>query len=220
MLFQKQLRAIKHALIRLRLPRGVAAGKGVLVRPPFHIPFGRGIAIGKNTTILDGAYIMLIKEYGGVQHTPSISIGDDVYIGRDLYIASMGEVTIGDGCGLSDHVYLNDSDHSLDWSLGHITKRPMTTKGPIHIGPNCYIGYRVAILSGVTLGECCVVGVNSVVTRSFPAYSMIGGAPARLLRTFDHATRTWVPPPDPSSTMDEQFASEPVFHEPRPERRH
>ncbi len=39
-----------------------------------------------------------------------------------------------------------------------------------------------------------MLGVNSAVTRTSPAYSMIGGAPARLLRTFDHTTHAWVAP--------------------------
>jgi acetyltransferase-like isoleucine patch superfamily enzyme len=43
-------------------------------------------------------------------------------------------------------------------------------------------------MSGVTLGDYCVVGANSVVTRSFPAGSVIAGAPARLLRTLPIAT--------------------------------
>ncbi|WP_345934273.1 acyltransferase [Granulicella sp. WH15] len=71
-------------------------------------------------------------------------------------------------------------------------KQALESKGPIRIGRNCFLGYRAAVLPGVTLGEGCVVGINAVVTRSFPAHSMLAGVPAKVIRTFDHSTQTWV----------------------------
>lgn len=198
MWFRRQLKNFNLWQRRLRLPRGLVLGKGAFLRPPFKIPYAQGISLGAGTHIHTNALIILFKEHAGVTFSPRVVIGEDVYMGRNLYMACVGEITIGDRCGFSDEVFINDSDHSLDWSLGHIEDRPLITKGPIRIGSDCYIGYRVAILGGVTLGDHCVVGVNSVVTRSFPPYSMIGGSPARLLRTYDHATRTWVVPTEPT----------------------
>lgn len=56
------------------------------------------------------------------------------------------------------------------------------TLGEIIIGNNVWIGEGVAIFSGVTIGDNCVIGSNAVVNKSFPANSIIGGIPARLLR--------------------------------------
>jgi acetyltransferase-like isoleucine patch superfamily enzyme len=52
----------------------------------------------------------------------------------------------------------------------------------IIIGANSWLGANVVILPGVVLGEGCVVAANSVVTRSFDAYSIIGGVPAKLIK--------------------------------------
>jgi lipopolysaccharide O-acetyltransferase len=71
-------------------------------------------------------------------------------------------------------------------------QQALISKGPVTIGRRCFLGFRVAVMPGVTLGEHCVVGANSTVTRSFPAYSMIGGSPARLLKTYSLETHQWM----------------------------
>jgi acetyltransferase-like isoleucine patch superfamily enzyme len=57
-------------------------------------------------------------------------------------------------------------------------------KGPIYIGSNCWIGASVIIMPNVTLGEFCIVAASSFVNKSFPAFSIIGGRPAKLIRSF------------------------------------
>jgi acetyltransferase-like isoleucine patch superfamily enzyme len=56
--------------------------------------------------------------------------------------------------------------------------------GPVKIGDHCWIGADSIIMPDVILGDFCVVAANSFVNRSFPPYSIIGGNPARLIRTF------------------------------------
>ena len=93
---------------------------------------------------------------------------------------------------LSEYVYITDNAHGLHPERGPIMKQPLESKGPVHIGRNCFLGFRVSIMPGVTLGEHCVVGANSVVTRSFPAYSMVAGMPAKLIKVFDHSKKGWI----------------------------
>ncbi len=54
---------------------------------------------------------------------------------------------------------------------------------PVSIGNDCWLGANAVILPGVNLGTGCVIGANAVVTRSFPEYSVIGGVPAKLLKS-------------------------------------
>ena len=61
-------------------------------------------------------------------------------------------------------------------------KRKLYTKGPVIIGNNVWIGDKATILGGVTIGDGAVIAANSVVTKDVPAYSVVGGNPARVIK--------------------------------------
>lgn len=188
------LSSIKDNLRQLRKGplRGMETGTGVIIERPHRISAPKYIRVGDRTFIHRNAMITPILEYEGMRYTPTVSIGSDVYIGPNLYLACLGRVVIGDGSVLSEYVYINDSSHGIDPDGGPIMKQPLVHGGDVVIGKSCFLGLRVAIMPGVTLGDHCVVGTNSVVMKSFPPYSMLSGSPARLLGQYDRATKTWV----------------------------
>lgn len=61
-------------------------------------------------------------------------------------------------------------------------KRPITSKGPVIIGNNVWIGDKATILPGVTIGDGSVIAANAVVTKDVPPYSVVGGNPAIVLK--------------------------------------
>ena len=63
-----------------------------------------------------------------------------------------------------------------------IRQQGVTRKG-INIGRNCWIGSKVTILDGVTIGEGCIIAAGAVVTQSFPENSVIAGVPAKLIKS-------------------------------------
>jgi acetyltransferase-like isoleucine patch superfamily enzyme len=180
---------VKSLLYR---PSGVSFGERSFIRRPYTIQGRRHIRFGSRTSVGERFHATAIEEYAGVRYHPVIEAGDDVYIGRSAYFTAIHKISIGDGCVLSDHVYITDESHGLDPHAGPIMLQQLVSKGPVIIGARCFLGYRVAIMPGVTLGEGCVVGANSTVTRSFPAYSMIAGSPARLIKTYRHDLRRWI----------------------------
>jgi acetyltransferase-like isoleucine patch superfamily enzyme len=181
--------------ILLQRPWGLQRlGKRSVVKRPRKLIGRKSIQIGDDTYILSKSLILAVSRYAGKMYHSSVRIGNGVYIGGHVYLTAMQEISIGDGCVLSEHVYITDLNHSFDPTRGPIMSQDLVTKGAVRIGANCFLGYRSAVMPGVTLGEWCIVGANSVVTRSFPAYSMIAGAPAQLIKVYSHELGKWVDP--------------------------
>lgn len=135
------------------------------------------VSIGRNVLIGRDAWIStLSKKFGG-----KINIGDDTKIGRNFVCHSLSKITIGSGCLFSYSVSLLDHNHKFE-----INKSPTVTgideAREINIGSNCFIGAHSFILKGVHLGDGCVVAANSLVNKSFPKNSLVGGSPAKLIK--------------------------------------
>ncbi|MEY2480206.1 MAG: maltose O-acetyltransferase [Verrucomicrobiota bacterium] len=106
-----------------------------------------------------------------------IRIGDRNYFNRNLMIDACGLVEIGNENMFGPDIYITDSNHS---HLAGASPRELPMKiGRVKIGNHCWIGAKVVILKDVELGDGCVVGAGAVVTRSFPAGSVITGVPGR-----------------------------------------
>ncbi len=168
-------------------PSGIAMGPRSYIFRPFAINQPHALQLGERCEILADSYIWT-RESGN----PRVQIGDSTYIGRHFYLTAIGSITIGIRCVLSDYVYITDCAHGLAPHAGFILHQPLESKGHVAIGDGCFVGFRAVILPGVTLGAHCVVGANSVVTRSFPPYSMVAGAPARLIKTYSHDIKQWI----------------------------
>jgi acetyltransferase-like isoleucine patch superfamily enzyme len=174
-------------------PFGITLGSGSYFKPPKQINGGKYITVGDYSIIGHSAWLGAFDYYYKQTFFPKLIIGDNVNIGNYACITCINEVIIEDGCLISEFVYISDHYHGYDPKSNiEPAKQPLYTKGRVIIGKNTFIGYRVSILSGVTLGRNCVVGAHSIVTKSFPDYSMIAGTPARLIKTYDFEKGDWI----------------------------
>ncbi|WP_318838245.1 acyltransferase [Leptospira yasudae] len=100
-----------------------------------------------------------------------------------------GDIEIGTNCLFGPNVTVLSGTHNIngrklirDLDREYIEKNGNVYSEKIQIGDDCWLGVNSVILPGVTLGKGCVVGANSVVTKSFEDYAVIGGIPAKLLK--------------------------------------
>ena len=167
-------------------------GVGARVVHPYYIYGQWNIEVGKYFSADQNFWMEAIESYGEQKCEPSIYIGDNVRINRNCHIGAIDSITIGNGVLLGSNILITDHAHGDSTSSQQLippTQRPLYSKGPVVIGNNVWIGDNAVILPNVTLGDGCIVGAGAVVTKSFPAGSVIGGNPARLLKQVSHGDR-------------------------------
>ena len=144
------------------------------------------IQIGKNTCILRGIILTAWDKYESQKFTPAIEIGDNCNIGEFCHISACQLIKIGNNLLTGRYVYISDNSHgncSLEEANIHPSKRKLHIKGPVIIGNNVWIDERVCILSGVTIGDGAIIAANSVVTHDVPPLTVVGGIPAKIIKT-------------------------------------
>lgn len=122
---------------------------------------------------------------GGAFTYKTISIGDDVFIGRNCCFQSEhGTIHIGSHVMFGPGVNIHGGDHDI--SLGD---SPMKSRdkeigadGEVRIGNDVWIASNAIILGGVSIGDGAVVGAGAVVTKNVPENAIVAGVPAKLIR--------------------------------------
>lgn len=189
------LRAAR-VLLYLRNPKGATFGKGVRFFNLPRISWGRflklgqhvfisalgreGVVLGNNVGI--GDYSKLVVSMSMNNMGAYIRIGNNVGIGEYAYLGGAGGLEIGDDCIIGQYLSCHPENHNHSNLELPIRLQGVTRQG-IKIGRNCWIGSKVTILDGVTLGDGCIVAAGAVVNKSYPANSIIAGVPARLIKT-------------------------------------
>jgi acetyltransferase-like isoleucine patch superfamily enzyme len=122
----------------------------------------------------------------------NITVSDNVYIGRFANIHTNSSISIGANSVISDYVYISTLSHGFNPENGPIMQQASYDKGPVVLGENVFLGFGVKVMPNITLGDWCIIGAGSVVTKSFPSYVMVAGNPAKVIRHYDHVSKTWV----------------------------
>jgi acetyltransferase-like isoleucine patch superfamily enzyme len=156
-------------------------GAGSMLRKPLLLAGGRHIRVGHGVHLGPFWRLEALERFQGSPYRPSISIGDRVTAEIGLHVAAARQVQIGNDVLIASWVYITDHGHRIDSSLPPIAAG-LDEPRPVMVGDGCWLGERVVVLPGVALGPGCVVGAGAVVTRSFPAGSVVAGVPAQLLR--------------------------------------
>lgn len=145
-----------------------------------------GVSLGHNFKL--GAFSRIIASGSLGNIGKGVRIGAGVGVGEYAFIGGAGGVVIGAGTIAGQYLSLHPENHVFDDPAQPIKDQGVTRAG-IEIGPGCWIGAKVTICDGVNIGQHSVIAAGSVVTQSFPAHSLIGGVPARLIRSLAGAER-------------------------------
>jgi len=141
------------------------------------------IKIGKNFKIGKGAQLYS-------KDNSKIIIGDNVLIGLNCDIGGSGEIEIQDNVIMASGINIVSSNHAYtDPNLP--IREQGGTWAKVTIQKDSWIGRNAIILSGVNIGKHCVVGAGSVVTKSIPDYSVVGGNPAKIIKKYNFETKEW-----------------------------
>ncbi|MEX0745750.1 MAG: DapH/DapD/GlmU-related protein [Phycisphaeraceae bacterium] len=173
--------------------RGVVIGRNVTIRHPHRIHIGDRVIIDDNC-VLDAKG----------EHDRAIIIGDDAIIGRNTVLSCKGgtirvgsavnvsvnctfvsetELTVGEKVLVAGHGYfIAGGNHGIDRVDIPICEQPCRQKGGLHIERHCWVGAAVTVLDGVRVGRDAIVAAGAVVHRDVPAYAIVGGVPARIIR--------------------------------------
>jgi acetyltransferase-like isoleucine patch superfamily enzyme len=126
---------------------------------------------------VDDSFLLIPPFYatGGAD----IRIGRNVFVNQNCTFYDLGGLDIADDVMIGPNVSLITSGHPVEPSR----RRAFTIAQPIVIERNVWIGAGATIIGGVTVGENSVVAAGSVVTRSVPPNTLVGGNPARVIRS-------------------------------------
>jgi maltose O-acetyltransferase len=108
-----------------------------------------------------------------------IEIGDNVFVNYGTSLSAHMLIRIGNDCQIGSYVCLMDNDyHRVE------DRTQLSESRPIILCDNVWLGVRVIVLKGVTIGENSVIGSGSVVTKDVPPNCVAAGLPAKVIRTF------------------------------------
>ena len=167
-------------------PEFKSIGKGCHIEKMRSLIGAKNIIIGEHCSIGFNSQLTAHESFRGGSYSPRIEIGNNVSLGDYIHVTAINSITICDGVLTGRWVTISDHSH------GHVEPEEMSmapnyrelfSKGAVYIGKNVWIGDKASIMPGVTIGEGCIVGANTVVTKDVPPYSVVVGSPAKIVKT-------------------------------------
>lgn len=162
-----------------------SAGDNIFFAGHARIGGGKHINIGKNTKFGEHAMLSAWESYNGIDYSPQVIIGENCNFGYSIHITCINKIIIGNNVLTGMNVIISDNNHgNIDLHSLSIPpqKRPLNSKGEVVIGNNVWIGDKVAVLSGVHIGDGAIIAANAVVTKDIPGNCVAGGVPAKVIK--------------------------------------
>jgi acetyltransferase-like isoleucine patch superfamily enzyme len=135
------------------------------------------VKIGRRFVAESDVYLKVVDD------NARLEFGDFVFVGRGSEFDVIERVSVGDHTVIAPGCFITDHGHGMS-PVARVDEQRGIAK-PVTIGSDVWLGAKVVVVAGVSIGDGAVVGASSVVTRDVPAMAVVAGVPARLLRYRD-----------------------------------
>ena len=132
------------------------------------------LTTGERVQIEHGSHVKIVDDQAQVSLGAATFIGFGTELDVALELRVGRHVLIAPGCFITDHAHRHALGRPID-SQGTVSRA-------VRIGDDVWLGARVVVLPGVTIGDGAIVGAGAVVTRDVPAGTVVTGVPARIVR--------------------------------------
>lgn len=184
--------ALKHYW----LARFGRAGRGISIGLDFQAYQPERIELGHNVIIANRVTLRAMTTYPWTSppqsFDPHIMIGDGCFINNGTQLSCIDQITLGRNVMIAENCFIADNNHGYENPALSIKEQPLTSKGPVTIGDDSWIGANSIIAGGVTIGRHCVIGANSMITRDVPDFSVAAGAPGKIIKRYEHDRGAWI----------------------------
>lgn len=171
---------------------GLEVGDGVLIIGDRSMRIGAGFRAGRSL------WLEAVTQYGSQMLSPALHIGERFSGSDGVHIACAFDVIIGDDVLVGSKVHITDHNHGLYQGKDSVSSPfdPPATRplygAPVRIGNRVFLADGVVVLPGSEIGNGAIVGANSVVRGRLAPDTIYAGAPAKPVKRFEAATRSWI----------------------------
>lgn len=178
-----------------RIGRGLVLGRHVSVLHPGKIVLGDDVIIAdgcaldargdKNRGIVVESNVVMGRRAALVCKDGDITVGRDVGIGTNSLLSAVAgnHIEIGDHVLLGPYTYLGGHSYHFERTDIPIALQDLDGRGGVRIEDNVWLGARVTVLDGVTIGRDAIIAAGAVVNRDIPPFAVAMGVPAKVNRT-------------------------------------
>lgn len=163
----------------------VSCGEDIRFYKPISILNPQYFEIGNNFKMDYFGIFEAWDKHGKSYFSPRIKIGNNVSFGKNCHVGCINEIEIDDNVLFGSNVLIIDHDHGRSFPEDlecPPNERKLYSKGKIHIGKNVWVGEKATILGGVNIGNQCIIGANTVVTKDIPSNCVVCGNPAKIIK--------------------------------------
>lgn len=158
--------------------------KNLFVDKSYSLQGGENICIGDNFVGNKGLVLEALTTYGTEKFSPTILIGNNVFMNQNCRLQCIDRIEIGEDTMLAGNIFITDHFHGNPSLFDDRppAQRSLFSRGPVLIGKSVWIGEGVVIMPNVKIGKYAIIGANAVVTKDVEEYSVVAGIPAKAIK--------------------------------------